>query len=153
MLTSIGRAVVLAVVPVLLLFDALTFWSLAGIILALGVLTLFADSAAQPLLPRLVPRRSLVAANARIGQSETVAGTAGPDAGGALFTLLGAPLLFALEAVLHVVSAVLQARIAGRSVPEPCHVARLDGQSRRRRRGLRSRGARRRVLAAARRAS
>lgn len=111
-LTSIGRTIVLATVPVLLLLDALTFWSLAAVILALGVLTLFADSAAQPFLPHLVPRSSLVSANARLGQSETVAGTAGPALGGTLFTVLGAPLLFVFEAVVHAVSAVLQSRIS-----------------------------------------
>jgi len=109
--TSIGRAIVLAVIPVLLLFDALTFWSLAAVMLTLGVLALFADSAAQPFLPHIVPRHSLVSANARLGQSETVAGTAGPAIGGVVFNVLGAPLLFVLEAVIHAVAAVLQARI------------------------------------------
>lgn len=118
-LTSIGRAVVLAVLPVLLLLDALTFWSLAAVVLALGVLTLFADSAAQPLLPHIVPRRSLVSANSRLGQSETVAATAGPALGGALLTVLGAPILFAFEAVIHAVSAVLQSRIPVVETPPP----------------------------------
>lgn len=121
-LTSIGRAVVLAVVPILLMFDALTFWSLAAVVLTLGVLTLFADSAAQPFLPHLVPRSSLVSANARLGQSETVAGTAGPALGGALFTLLGAPLLFVFEAVIHAISAVLQSRIQVVEDPPPPRV-------------------------------
>lgn len=111
-LTSIGRAIVLAAIPILLLFNTLTFWSLAAVILALGVLTLFADSAAQPLLPQIVPRSSLVSANARLGQSETVAGTAGPALGGALFNVLGASLLFVFEAVIHAISALLQSRIS-----------------------------------------
>ncbi|WP_426183287.1 MFS transporter [Microbacterium sp. TWP3-1-2b2] len=110
-ITSIGRAIVLGAVPVLLLLDTLDFWSLAAVILMLGVLTLFADSAAQPLLPHLVDRSSLVMANARLGQSETVAGTAGPALGGALLNLLGAPILFAFDAVINAVSAVLQSRI------------------------------------------
>lgn len=119
-LTSVGRAVVLALVPVLLLLDALTFWSLAGVVLVLGTLTLFADSTAQPFLPAIVPRGSLVMANARLGQSETVAGTAGPALGGALLNLVGAPLLFALDAVVNAVAAVLQSRITvAESPPEP----------------------------------
>lgn len=119
-LTSIGRAVVLAAIPVLLLLEALTFWSLAVVMLALGVLTLFSDSASQPLLPHLVPRSSLVSANARLGQSETVAGTAGPALGGALFNVLGAPLLFVFEAAAQAVSAVLQSRISViETVPPP----------------------------------
>ena len=90
---------------------ALNFWSLAIVIAALGTLTLFADSAAQPFLPHIVPRNSLVMANARLGQSETVAGTAGPALGGALLSLVGAPILFAFEALINAVSALLQSRI------------------------------------------
>ncbi len=118
-ITSIGRAIALGAVAVLFLFDALTFWSLAAVILTLGVLTLFADSAAQPFLPHVVPRNSLVMANARLGQSETVAATAGPAVGGALLTLVGAPLLFAFDAVINAVSAVLQARIKVTEAPPP----------------------------------
>lgn len=122
-ITSVGRAVVLGMVPVLLLLDALSFWSLAAVILTLGVLTLFADSAAQPLLPNLVPRRSLVMANARLGQSETVAGTIGPALGGALLNLVGAPILFLFEAAINAVSAVLQSRIEVREQDPPPRAA------------------------------
>ncbi|GAA1139192.1 MFS transporter [Microbacterium aurantiacum] len=122
-ITSVGRALVLAAVPVLILTDTLTFGTLAAVILTLGVLTLFADSAAQPLLPRIVPRRSLVQANARLGQSGTVAETAGPALGGALFTALGAPLLFLLEAVINAVAAVLQSRIRVVEPPAPRRAA------------------------------
>ncbi len=116
-ITSIGRAIVLALVPVLLLLDALTVWSLGLIILALGVLILFAHSAEQPLLPRIVPRDSLVMANARLGQSDTVAGTAGPALGGVLLNLIGAPLLFAVDAVINAVSAILQSRVVVDEAP------------------------------------
>lgn len=115
-ITSFGRAVALASIPVLLWADALSFWSLAIVIVTLGVFVLFADSASQPLLPRIVPRGSLVMANARLGQSETVAATAGPALGGALLALLGASILFAFDAVITAVAAVLQSRI---KVEEP----------------------------------
>ncbi len=124
-LTSIGRAVVLAVIPVLLLSGTLGFWSLAGVVLAMGVLTLFADSAAQPLLPRIVPRDALVMANARLGQSQTVAETAGPALGGTLLNLVGAPLLFAFDAVINAIAALLQWRIA---VVEPRPEPRAPGR-------------------------
>lgn len=124
-LTSVGRAVTLAAIPVLLLMEALDFWSLAAVMLTLGVLTLFAQSAEQPFLPQIVPRSSLVSANARLGQSETVSGTAGPALGGVLFNLLGAPLLFAFEAVIHAVSAVLQSRIR---VVEAAPAPRVQGR-------------------------
>ena len=124
MITSIGRAVALASITVLLLLNALSFWSLAIVTVILGVLVLFADSASQPLLPRIVPRNSLVMANARLGQSSTVAGTAGPALGGALLNLLGAPVLFLFDAVITAVSAVLQSRI---KVKEPKPEPRTDG--------------------------
>ncbi|MFE6736978.1 MFS transporter [Microbacterium sp. NPDC057650] len=110
-ITSIGRAVTLASLPVLQLTGTLTFWSLAAVVLILGVLTLFADSAAQPLLPRIVPRGQLVMANARLGQSQTVAATAGPALGGALLHLVGTSLLFAFEAFINAIAAILQWRI------------------------------------------
>lgn len=110
--TTVGRALVLAVIPVLLLLHRLSFWSLAVVLLIQGVLTLFAQSAEQPLLPRLVRRHSLVIANARLGQSDTVAGTAGPALAGVLLNLIGAPILFLLDALINAASAVLQSRIA-----------------------------------------
>lgn len=110
-ITSIGRALTLAAIPILLLLNALNFRTLAIITVILGVLVLFADSAEQPLLPRIVTRSSLVIANARLGQSDTVAATAGPALGGALLNLVGAPILFAVDAMMNAVSAVLQSRI------------------------------------------
>jgi predicted MFS family arabinose efflux permease len=124
-LTSIGRVIAFAVVAVLLATDALDFWSLAAVTLVLGVLTLFADSAAQPLLPRIVPRRSLVHANARLAQSETVAGTAGPALGGFLLNLVGPTILFTIEALINALAALLQTRIA---VSEPPSTRRAPGR-------------------------
>ncbi len=124
-LTSIGRAIAFASIPVLILTGTLTFWSLAAVILIIGVLTLFADSAAQPLLPRIAPRSSLVQANARLGQSQTVAETAGPALGGALLNLLGAPLLFVFESVINAIAALLQSRI---KVVEPKPEPRAPGR-------------------------
>lgn len=122
--TSYGRALALAAIVVLLLFGALNFWSLAIVIFVLGVLVLFADSASQPLLPRIVPRLSLVKANARLGQSSTVATTAGPALGGALVNLTGAPILFAIDAAITAISAILQGQI---KVEEPKPAPRKRG--------------------------
>lgn len=123
--TSVGRALALAAIPVLLLLGALSFWSLAVVLLVQGVLTLFAQSAEQPLLPRLVPRRLLVIANARLGQSNTVAGTAGPALAGVLLDLIGVPFVFLFDALINLVSAVLQSRIA---VEEPKPAGRPAGR-------------------------
>jgi MFS family permease len=114
--TGIGRAIVLTSIPVLWVVGALQIWSFAILLLLFGTLSLFGDSAAQSFLPRIVPRRHLVSANARLGQSGTVAGTAGPALGGAILNWLGAPVAVAIDAVLHVVTAVTYGAIA---VDEP----------------------------------
>jgi MFS family permease len=108
---SIGRALVLAMIPVLWITDTLTVWSFGALFLLFGALTLIADSAAQPMLPRLVPRNQLVAANARLGQAGTVAQTTGPALGGAIVSWLGAPIAILIDAVAYLVSAVLLSRI------------------------------------------
>ena len=118
-ITSAGRAITLAAIPILLLLNALNFWTLAIITVILGVLVLFAHSAEQPLLPRIVPRSSLVIANARLGQSDTVAATAGPALGGALLNLVGAPILLTVDALMNAVSALLQSRIKIDEVTAP----------------------------------
>jgi predicted MFS family arabinose efflux permease len=64
-------------------------------------------------------------ANARLGQSETVAATAGPALGGALLDLLGPSILFAFDAVITAVSAVLQSQIR---VEEPKPGPRAPGR-------------------------
>lgn len=126
--TSVGRAAALFSIPALWVTGTLTYWSLAFITLLLGVLTLFAESAAQPFLPRIVDRKSLVMANARLGQSETVAGTAGPAIGGALLNLIGVPILFLVDAAINAVAAILQARIKVQEpLPEPRPIGRHVG--------------------------
>ena len=110
-LASVGRALTLALVPVLWFTGTLTVWSFGALLLLFGALTLIADSAAQPLLPHLVPRSQLVAANARLGQAGTVAQTTGPAFGGALVGWLGAPFAILIDAVAYVVSAILLSRI------------------------------------------
>lgn len=124
-LASIGRAVVLALVPVLWLTGSLTVWSFGALFLLFGSLTLIADSAAQPMLPRLVPRSQLVAANARLGQAGTIAQTTGPALGGALVGWLGAPFAILIDAIAYVVSAVLLSRIR---VEEAKAQRRTDGR-------------------------
>ncbi|MGT2424768.1 MFS transporter [Amnibacterium kyonggiense] len=111
LVTSIGRALALATIPILLLCNALNFWTLAVVLLAQGVLTLFAQSAEQPFLPRLVPHQMLVDANARLGQTNTLATTVGPGLAGLLLSLISLPVLFVLDAAVNLVAAVLQSRI------------------------------------------
>lgn len=125
LVTSIGRALALAAIPILLLCNALNFWTLAVVLLAQGVLTLFAQSAEQPFLPRLVPRQMLVDANARLGQTNTLATTVGPGLAGLLISLINLPVLFVVDAAINAVAALLQSRIR---VSEAGSAARARGR-------------------------
>lgn len=109
--TDLGRGILLALVPVLWLLGWLNVPVLMVFVAILGVLSLVNDAASQSFLPRLVPRQSLVAAHARLDQVSAVAQTSGPALGGALVSLIGAPLAVLADAVSYVVSAIVIARI------------------------------------------
>jgi MFS family permease len=131
--TAIGRSLLLLTIPVLWTTGMLTLPVLAVVLFAFGTLALFGDAASQAFLPRLVPRESLLAANARLDQSLTVAQTSGPVIGGGLVGLLGAPLAVLVDAVAYAVSAVLVGRIRidepmpDRTAPRP-HLLRSMGE-------------------------
>ena len=67
--TDLGRGVLLGAVPLLWFVGWLNMPVLMAIMAAFGVLSLLNDSASQSFLPRLVPKQSLLSANARLDQS------------------------------------------------------------------------------------
>ncbi len=113
---SIGRAVMLALVPLLWWAGLLQFWVLVALLVGFGSFAVFGFAATQSLLPQIVERRALLAANARLDQAEAAAQTAGPALGGAVVGLIGAPLAILVDAVTYVVDAVL---IAGAALGAP----------------------------------
>lgn len=132
--TSAGRALVLAAIPALRIAGALTLPALAVILFAFGVLAVFGMAAHQSILPSLVPREALLAANGRLGQSAAVADTAGNAFGGGLVSVLGAPFAILADAVGYLVGAVLMAGCgstsgsrAARAAPSSATSARDSG--------------------------
>ncbi|MDO3396757.1 MFS transporter [Nocardioides sp. SOB44] len=109
--SSLGRAFALGAIPVLWACGTLGVWTLVALLLAFGAFSVFGFAATQSLLPRLVPRSRLVAANARLDQGDAAAQTFGPALGGGLVGLLGAPVAIAIDAVSYVVDALLNARL------------------------------------------
>ena len=109
--TDLGRAVVLAGIPLLAVLDRLTLPALLTLVAALGLLSLGNDAAHQSFLPRLVPRAGLPRANARLQQSDAAAQTSGPALGGVLVALLGAPVAVLVDAASYLVSGLLTASI------------------------------------------
>ncbi|MEV0680171.1 MFS transporter [Actinosynnema sp. NPDC050436] len=85
--------------------------TLVVVVFAFGVLSLLFDAANQSFLPRLVPRTSLTAANARLEQSDAAAQTTGPVPAGWLIKVVGAPVAILFDAVSYLVSGLLLASV------------------------------------------
>lgn len=110
-LASALSGVLLAVIPVAAVVGRLSLPLVVGVLFAFGTTTMVGVAASQSLLPRLVPRDRLLEANARADQTDAVAQTAGPAAGGALVAALGAPFALLIDAVSFVAQAVLIASV------------------------------------------
>lgn len=109
--TDLGRGILLGMIPLLWLLGWLTLPVLLAFVAGFGALSLLNDASSMSFLPRLVPRESLLAANARLEQSSGVTQTSGPVVAGALVTALGAPIAVLVDAVSYLFSAVTVARI------------------------------------------
>ncbi|MFE7507539.1 MFS transporter [Promicromonospora sp. NPDC057488] len=114
--TDLIRGLLLGSVPLLWWAGALNIPVLVGFMAVLGLASLLNDAASQSFVPRLVPRGSLVRANARLDQTGAVAQASGPAIGGALTTALGAPLAVLVDAVTYLFAAFAVWRA---EVPEP----------------------------------
>jgi MFS family permease len=108
---SVGRGVCLGAIPLLWLTGLLNLWVTAAALFVFGILSVVGFAATQSLLPRIVPRHLLLAANARVDQSDAAAQTVGPALGGVLVSLVTAPVAIALDAVSYFVDAALIARV------------------------------------------
>ena len=109
--TDIASGLVLCLLPLLWIIGSLSTPALMAIMFVSNVLTILNRAASQSVLPRLVPRRYLLAANARIDQGATVAQTSGSFVAGGLIALLGAPLAVLVDAASYFVSAAAIATI------------------------------------------
>lgn len=108
---NLGRAVLLLVVPAAALLGTLRIELLYVVVLISGVLALCFDVGYQALLPALVGRERLVAANSRLELSRATSELAGPALAGGLLQLLAAPLVIVVDACSYLASALLLARI------------------------------------------
>lgn len=116
--SNIGRALVLASIPVAALTDMLTIEQLYIVGFLVGVLRVFFDVAYQSYLPSLVPREYLVEGNSKLEMSSSVAQLAGPGLAGALVQWLSAPITLIVNSASYMVSAIALFLI-GQSEPAP----------------------------------
>jgi MFS family permease len=108
---DLGRALLLASIPIAYFADALTIWQLYVVGFLAGTLTVFFDVAYQSYLPSLVERRELVEGNSKLEISRSSAQMAGPAFAGVMISLLTAPYAILLDGVSYLGSAFLLFRI------------------------------------------
>lgn len=114
--TDVGRAALLATVPVAAVLDILTIQQLYLVAFLVGTLSVFFDVAYQSFLPSLVSREQLVEGNSKLQISQSGALIAGPGAAGGLVQIATAPVAIAIDAVTFLLSALFLSRI---QQPEP----------------------------------
>ncbi|MFF5846840.1 MFS transporter [Streptomyces massasporeus] len=103
-LTDVGRALALGAVAVAGLFGGLGMSGLLVLAFAVGALSVFFDVAYQASLVRLVERDHLVRGNSALEGSRSAAQIGGPALGGALVSLLSAPIAAASSALFFTLS-------------------------------------------------
>jgi MFS family permease len=104
---DLGRALLLASVPIAFVLGLLTLVQLVIVAFGTAVLTTFFDVADRAFLPTVVGRERLVEANATLTASSSAAEFVGFGAGGWLIQLLTAPVAIALDTASFVLSALL----------------------------------------------
>jgi MFS family permease len=108
---DIGRALLLASIPVAYWLDVLTIWQLYVVGFAVGILTVFFDVAYQSYLPSLVGRSELVEGNSKLEISRSAAQLASPGLSGVLVEAIRAPGTVLLDAISFFLSAIFLFRI------------------------------------------
>jgi predicted MFS family arabinose efflux permease len=101
---DLGRAALLATIPLAALTRHLSFPYLVLVAATCGVLTVLFDVSYQAYVPSLVDAGALVEANSRLALSESIAEVAGPPLTGVLVQTLTAPIAIAFDALSFLVS-------------------------------------------------
>jgi MFS family permease len=121
---DLGRAALLATIPVAYFTDALALGQLYVVGFLAGVCTVFFDVAYQSYLPALVDRGALIEGNSKLQISYSTAQISGPGFAGILIEIFTAPYAVLVDAVSFLGSALFVLGI--RTVEESPHAARDD---------------------------
>jgi len=118
---DLGRALLLATIPLAALLGALHIGQIYLVALVVSLLTLFFDVAYQSYLPGLIGRQDVLEGNSKLSASAAVAEFGGFSLGGWLVQILTAPLAILIDAASFLVSALTLSWIRRREdavVPE-----------------------------------
>lgn len=103
---DLGRAALLATIPIAYAFDALTFGQLYAVGFLIGTCSVLFNVSSSTLFISLVPRERFIEANALENGSRAASYVSGPSVGGVLVQLLSAPATLVADAVSFLVSAL-----------------------------------------------
>ena len=109
---DLGRAALLATIPIAYGLDLLTFEQLYVVGFLAGLLSVFFFVSYSTLFVSLVPRERYVEANSLLAGSRALSFVAGAALGGLLVQILSAPVTLAADAISFVASALSLSRIA-----------------------------------------
>ena len=115
-LADLGRAALLASVPLAYAFESLSFAQLYVVAFATGTLAVLFDIAYSTLYVSVVEREGYIEANSLLSGSRSFSYIAGPSVGGVLVQLLSAPAALLVDAISFVGSAAFLGRL---HAPEP----------------------------------
>ena len=130
---DVGRALLLASIPVAAAFDALSSEQLYVVVFATGSCAVFYDLAYSSFFTATVPRAQVLAANGRLSTSRALASVVGPSLAGVLVQVFTAPFAILVDAVSFVTSALF---LRGARGEEPFHETRGATAMRRLREGV-----------------
>ena len=116
---DLGRAALLASIPIAFVLGVLTFVHLLVVAALAAVLTAFFDAADNAFLPTIVERERLVEANSALAASGAASEFVGFGVSGFLVQVVTGPITIAINAVTYVVSAVLLLGIRHEEAPPP----------------------------------
>jgi MFS family permease len=118
---DVGRALLLASIPLAAAFGALSLAQLYAVVFLTGTCAVFFDLSYSSFFTATVPREHVLAANGRLSTSRALAYVGGPSLAGLLVQVLTAPLAILADAFSFVGSAFF---LGGARVDEPFHETR-----------------------------
>lgn len=108
---DLGRALVIALIPIAAYYGHLKLSILYVVVALTGILSVFFDVSYQSVTPSLVDKDRILEANSKLALSASTAEAIGPVLSGSLIQFLTAPIAMALDAASFLVSAVSLAMI------------------------------------------
>jgi ENTS family enterobactin (siderophore) exporter len=111
MLCDVGRAVLVACIPLSVLLGLPTIWVLYVVIVPIGTFAVLFDAICYSCLPALVGRERLAQANAYLSMTKSVGYVAGPGLAGFVAAAIGAAYTLSIDAATFAISVLSLALI------------------------------------------